>query len=125
MSPAAVVEKPGEDQPNTEDRMDTTESVDRLTLLRSMPEPPLECQVCVVGAGPAGLMLACNLARFGIRVEIIDDRADQTPVGRQVAAAPPSLFRCLLYCLFALLCCWASGGGGRGICLEALWTRDV
>lgn len=83
MSPAAVVEKPGEDQSN-EDRMETTECVDRLTLLRSMPEAPLECQVCVVGAGPAGLMLACNLGRFGIKVEVVDDRADQTPVGRQV-----------------------------------------
>ena len=83
MSPAAVVEKPGEDQ-SSEDRMETTECVDRLTLLRSMPEAPLECQVCVVGAGPAGLMLACNLGRFGIKVEVVDDRADQTPVGRQV-----------------------------------------
>jgi phenol 2-monooxygenase (NADPH) len=60
-------------------------TVDTLTLLRSMPEPPLECQVCVVGAGPAGLMLAANLARFGVKVEVIDDRADQTPVGRYVA----------------------------------------
>jgi 2-polyprenyl-6-methoxyphenol hydroxylase-like FAD-dependent oxidoreductase len=50
-----------------------------------MPEAPLECQVCVVGAGPAGLMLACNLGRYGIKVEIVDDRADQTPVGRQAA----------------------------------------
>jgi NADPH-dependent 2,4-dienoyl-CoA reductase/sulfur reductase-like enzyme len=57
-------------------------NTDALTLLRSMPEPPLECQVCVVGAGPAGLMLAVNLARFGIKVDVVDDRADQTPVGR-------------------------------------------
>jgi hypothetical protein len=27
-------------------------------------------------------MLAANLTRFGINVEVIDDRADQTPVGR-------------------------------------------
>lgn len=55
---------------------------ERLTMLRSMPEAPAECQVCVVGAGPAGLMLATNLARFGVKVLIVDDRADQTPVGR-------------------------------------------
>lgn len=55
---------------------------DTLTLLRNLPEPPVECEVCVVGAGPAGLMLAANLTRFGINVEVIDDRADQTPVGR-------------------------------------------
>ncbi|KAJ4297200.1 hypothetical protein N0V88_004118 [Collariella sp. IMI 366227] len=85
MAPAAVVEKSGEDQTSEDNnRMETTttECVDRLTLLRSMPEPPLECQVCVVGAGPAGLMLACNLGRFGVKVEVVDDRADQTPVGR-------------------------------------------
>lgn len=55
---------------------------DALALLRSLPEPPYECQVCVVGAGPAGLMLAANLTRFGINNQVIDDRADQTPVGR-------------------------------------------
>jgi NADPH-dependent 2,4-dienoyl-CoA reductase/sulfur reductase-like enzyme len=83
MAPAAVLDKPSEDQ-LSEDRMDTAECVDRLTLLRSMPEAPLECQVCVVGAGPAGLMLACNLGRWGVKVEVVDDRADQTTVGRQV-----------------------------------------
>lgn len=87
MAPAAVVEKPAADQ-LSEDRMESIECVDRLSLLRSMPEAPLECQVCVVGAGPAGLMLACNLGRFGVKVEIVDDRADQTPVGRQVESSP-------------------------------------
>lgn len=56
--------------------------VDRITLLRSMPEVPSQCQVCVVGAGPAGLMLGANLARMGIKAQVIDDRADPTPVGR-------------------------------------------
>jgi NADPH-dependent 2,4-dienoyl-CoA reductase/sulfur reductase-like enzyme len=60
----------------------SAECVDRLTLLRSMPEAPAECQVCVVGAGPAGLMLACNLSRMGVKALVIDDRADQTSVGR-------------------------------------------
>jgi NADPH-dependent 2,4-dienoyl-CoA reductase/sulfur reductase-like enzyme len=81
MAPAAVLDKASEDQ-LSEDRMETAECVDRLTLLRSMPEAPVECQVCVVGAGPAGLMLACNLGRWGVKVEVVDDRADQTTVGR-------------------------------------------
>lgn len=89
MSPAAI-EKPISDQ-LSDGAMGSTECVDRLTLLRSMPEAPLECQVCVVGAGPAGLMLGCNLARFGVNVQIVDDRADQTPVGRQVTVAATSL----------------------------------
>ena len=83
MAPAAVVDKSSGGQ-ISDDHMDTAECVERLTLLRSMPEAPLECQVCVVGAGPAGLMLACNLGRYGIKVEVVDDRADQTPVGRRV-----------------------------------------
>jgi phenol 2-monooxygenase len=82
MSPAAL-EKPASDQ-LSEAPMETTECFDRLSQLRSNPEAAIECQVCVVGAGPAGLMLGCNLGRFGIKVEIVDDRADQTPVGRQV-----------------------------------------
>ena len=82
MAPA-VLEKPMSDQ-LSEAPMQNTECADRLTLLRSMPEAAIECQVCVVGAGPAGLMLGCNLGRFGVNVEVVDDRADQTPVGRQV-----------------------------------------
>ncbi|GKT42101.1 phenol hydroxylase [Colletotrichum spaethianum] len=66
-------------------------TVDTLTLLRSLPEPPIEAQVCVVGAGPAGLMLAANLGRFGIKVEVIDDRADQTPVGRADGLQPKTI----------------------------------
>lgn len=53
-----------------------------LSQLRGLPDPPSECQVCVVGAGPAGLMMAATLTRYGIDAEVIDDRADQTPVGR-------------------------------------------
>ncbi|KAH7256910.1 FAD binding domain-containing protein [Fusarium tricinctum] len=64
---------------------------DPLALLRSLPEPPLECQVCVVGAGPAGLMLAANLTRYGVNVEVIDDRADQTPVGRADGLQPKTI----------------------------------
>lgn len=57
-------------------------AIDPLSLFRSLPDPPIEAQVCVVGAGPAGLMLAANLGRFGIKIEVVDERPDQTPVGR-------------------------------------------
>ncbi len=80
MAPAAVADKASDHL--SEVPVETTEYVDRMTLLRSMPQAPVETQVCVVGAGPAGLMLACNLGRYGIKVEVVDDRADQTPVGR-------------------------------------------
>lgn len=67
-------------EPVDEDAEDAT--IADLSQLRSFPEPPSECQVCVVGAGPAGLMMAATLTRYGINVEVVDDRADQTPVGR-------------------------------------------
>ena len=75
------------DDQNSDGRQDGESHIppaERLTLLKAIPEAPLECQVCVVGAGPAGLMLAANLARFGVKVQVVDDRADQTPVGRWV-----------------------------------------
>ncbi len=80
MAPGAVADKASDQL--SEVPAENTEYVDRMTLLRSMPQAPVETQVCVVGAGPAGLMLACNLGRCGIKVEVVDDRADQTPVGR-------------------------------------------
>lgn len=43
---------------------------------------PSKCDVCIVGAGPAGLMLACNLARLGIDVLIMDEKAEATCTGR-------------------------------------------
>ncbi|PHH66096.1 hypothetical protein CDD82_1591 [Ophiocordyceps australis] len=67
------------------------DAVADLTLLRSFPEPPTECQVCVIGAGPAGLMLAATLLRCGINVDVIDDRADQTPVGRADGLQPKTI----------------------------------
>jgi len=80
MAPSAL--NGSTDEANTESHIDAETCVDRLSLLRSLPEAPHECQVCVVGAGPAGLMTAANLVRFGIKVEVVDDRADPTPVGR-------------------------------------------
>ncbi|KAF5505024.1 Phenol hydroxylase [Colletotrichum siamense] len=47
--------------------------------------------VCVVGAGPAGLMLGSLLARFGQKVELIDERPDQTTVGRADGIQPKSI----------------------------------
>ncbi|KAL0943449.1 phenol 2-monooxygenase [Colletotrichum truncatum] len=47
--------------------------------------------VCVVGAGPAGLMLGSLLARFGQNVELIDERPDQTTVGRADGIQPKSI----------------------------------
>ena len=47
--------------------------------------------VVVVGAGPAGLMLAANLVRFGIRTTILDDRADKTSTGRADGLQPKSI----------------------------------
>ena len=67
-------------------------NMDALAKFRSIPLPPSECQVCIVGAGPAGLMMATNLVRFGVKVMVIDDRADQTPVGRY--GGPIALHTC-------------------------------
>ncbi|KAF2109386.1 FAD binding domain-containing protein [Lophiotrema nucula] len=47
--------------------------------------------VVVVGAGPAGLMLADNLVRFGIKTRIIDDRPDATSTGRADGIQPKSI----------------------------------
>ncbi|KAG9942337.1 phenol 2-monooxygenase, partial [Aureobasidium melanogenum] len=47
--------------------------------------------VVVVGAGPAGLMLAANLVRFGIKTTILDERADKTSTGRADGLQPKSI----------------------------------
>ncbi|KAG9952097.1 phenol 2-monooxygenase, partial [Aureobasidium melanogenum] len=47
--------------------------------------------VVVIGAGPAGLMLAANLVRFGIKTTILDDRADKTSTGRADGLQPKSI----------------------------------
>ncbi|KHO00048.1 phenol 2-monooxygenase [Metarhizium album ARSEF 1941] len=76
-------------EPVDEDAEDTT--IADLSQLRSFPEPPSDCQVCVVGAGPAGLMMAATLTRYGIHTEVVDDRADQTPVGRADGLQPKTI----------------------------------
>lgn len=48
-------------------------------------------EVVVVGAGPAGLMLAANLVRFGIKTTILDDRPDKTSTGRADGLQPKTI----------------------------------
>ncbi|POS73145.1 FAD binding domain-containing protein [Diaporthe helianthi] len=55
----------------------------------AMAGEPGRCNVCVVGAGPAGIIAL--LARFGIKVEILDDRPDQTAVGRADGLQPKTI----------------------------------
>ncbi|KAK6583025.1 hypothetical protein PZA11_004101 [Diplocarpon coronariae] len=47
--------------------------------------------VVVIGAGPAGLMLASNLVRYGIKTTIVDDRADKTSTGRADGLQPKTI----------------------------------
>ncbi|KAF2187167.1 FAD monooxygenase-like protein [Zopfia rhizophila CBS 207.26] len=47
--------------------------------------------VVVVGAGPAGLVLADNLVRFGIKTKIIDNRPDRTSTGRADGIQPKTI----------------------------------
>ncbi|KAL1892616.1 hypothetical protein Sste5346_006901 [Sporothrix stenoceras] len=54
------------------------------------PSTP-RCEVCVVGAGPAGLMLASNLVRLGIHTKIIDERPTATSLGRADGLQPKTL----------------------------------
>ena len=56
------------------------------------PENDIETiDVLVVGAGPAGLMLATNLTRFGVKVKVIDDRLNKTPAGRADGLQPKTI----------------------------------
>ncbi|RVX70085.1 hypothetical protein B0A52_06257 [Exophiala mesophila] len=47
--------------------------------------------VVIVGAGPAGLMLGSNLARYGIKSRLLDDREDKTSTGRADGLQPKSI----------------------------------
>ncbi|PNP61604.1 hypothetical protein FNYG_13675 [Fusarium nygamai] len=47
--------------------------------------------VCVVGAGPSGLMLSVVLAKLGLSVKVIDERPDQTTVGRADGIQPKTI----------------------------------
>jgi 2-polyprenyl-6-methoxyphenol hydroxylase-like FAD-dependent oxidoreductase len=50
-----------------------------------------ETDVLVVGAGPTGLTLACQLVRFGVRFRIIDKQADRTRESRALGVQARSL----------------------------------
>ncbi|KAI1628945.1 FAD binding domain-containing protein [Exophiala viscosa] len=45
----------------------------------------------IVGAGPAGLMLGSNLARYGIKARVLDDRDDKTSTGRADGLQPKTI----------------------------------
>ncbi|KAJ9395911.1 hypothetical protein DTO282F9_7156 [Paecilomyces variotii] len=47
--------------------------------------------VTVVGAGPSGLMLANNLARYGVKTTILDDRPDRTSAGKADGMQPKTI----------------------------------
>ncbi|KAK6429332.1 hypothetical protein LTR95_014519, partial [Oleoguttula sp. CCFEE 5521] len=47
--------------------------------------------VVVAGAGPAGLMLACTLAKYGIRATVLDDRPTRTSTGRADGLQPKTI----------------------------------
>ena len=49
------------------------------------------CDVLIVGAGPTGLMLACQLARFGISYRIIEKNSGPTTQSRALAIQARSL----------------------------------
>ncbi|KAI5795003.1 FAD binding domain-containing protein [Geopyxis carbonaria] len=53
--------------------------------------PVVYTDVLIVGAGPAGLMLATQLTRFGIPVKIIDERRTPTPAGRADGLQPKTI----------------------------------
>jgi 2-polyprenyl-6-methoxyphenol hydroxylase-like FAD-dependent oxidoreductase len=49
------------------------------------------CEVLIVGAGPTGLMLACQLARFGISHRIVEKNSGPTTQSRALAIQARSL----------------------------------
>ncbi|RDW61538.1 FAD protein [Coleophoma crateriformis] len=58
--------------------------------VRIAEETPV-ADVVIAGAGPAGLMLASNLARYGITPTIVDDRSDKTSTGRADGLQPKTI----------------------------------
>ena len=56
-----------------------------------MKDESSDIDVLVVGAGPTGLALASQLARWGVRFRIIDKRPDRAQESRALAVQPRSL----------------------------------
>ena len=55
------------------------------------PTPESTIDVLVVGAGPTGLTLACQLARFGVRFRIVDKAPDRSGESRALGVQARSL----------------------------------
>ncbi|KAK2609298.1 hypothetical protein QQS21_002079 [Conoideocrella luteorostrata] len=53
--------------------------------------PEGKSDVCIVGGGPAGLMLSTVLARLGLKIRVLDDRPEQTAVGRADGIQPKTI----------------------------------
>jgi 2-polyprenyl-6-methoxyphenol hydroxylase-like FAD-dependent oxidoreductase len=57
----------------------------------SAPMTAAQLDVLVVGAGPTGLTLACQLARFSVRFRIIDKQPDRAGESRALGVQARSL----------------------------------
>lgn len=55
---------------------------------RMAPPPTSEVDVLIIGAGPAGLMLALWMSRLGIKARIVDKRTDKVFSGQADGCAP-------------------------------------
>jgi len=53
--------------------------------------PPSEVDVLIIGAGPAGLMLALWMSRLGINARIVDKRTAKVYSGQADGCATPLL----------------------------------
>ena len=80
---------------------------------------PTETQVLIVGAGPTGLALGVWLARFGVRIRIIDKTADVAPISRALGVHARTLefYRQLGF---------ADEAVADGVVMQSvnLWARD-
>ncbi|KAF2133026.1 FAD monooxygenase-like protein [Dothidotthia symphoricarpi CBS 119687] len=68
-----------------------TEAASQFSYVKDEDYSSFMSDVLVVGAGPAGLMLADNLVRYGIKTRIIDDRSDRTATGRADGIQPKTI----------------------------------
>src|SRR5690606_1395202 len=62
-----------------------------VTDVKTRSTPGGHVDVLVVGAGPTGLTLACQLARFGVRFRIIDKQPDRAHESRALGVQARSL----------------------------------
>lgn len=62
-----------------------------LTRLRTMSERPTKTDVLIIGAGPTGLALACQLIRYGIDFVIVDKKETTTPFSKAIGVQARTL----------------------------------